>query len=86
MKKYVDDWKHFLTENVNIDDIVKNLSEDDKNFMKEYEYPILRKFMSSEEIKKANNLVKLGLMNKGISDDSRNTVVYYVDSYVFMRL
>lgn len=39
--------------------------------------PILRKLLSSEEIKSANKLVKQGKMQKGIADDGSGLVVYY---------
>lgn len=38
---------------------------------------ILRKMMSSDEIKVANILVRQGLIYKGISDDKQKTVMYY---------
>lgn len=43
------------------------------------EYPLLRKLMSSEEIREANKLVKEGLMTKGKCDDGSGLVVYYCD-------
>ena len=39
--------------------------------------PILRKLLSSEEIKTANKLVKQGKMQKGIADDRSGLVIYY---------
>lgn len=39
---------------------------------------ILRKFLDSKEIKIANNLVKLRLVDKGISDDKQNSVCYNI--------
>jgi len=41
------------------------------------EGPLLRKLMSSEEIKTANKLVKEGKLLKGRSDDKQKTVCYY---------
>ena len=42
--------------------------------------------MTSDEIKISNKLVKKGVMEKGMSDDKKPTVVYYVDSFVRRRL
>tara|TARA_R110000796_G_scaffold1673_2_gene6928 strand:+ start:7534 stop:7704 length:171 start_codon:yes stop_codon:yes gene_type:complete len=39
--------------------------------------PLLRKLMSSEEIKVVNKLVKEGKMFKGISDDKQKSITYY---------
>jgi hypothetical protein len=39
--------------------------------------PILRKLLSSEEIKIANKLVKQGKMQKGVADDGSGLVIYY---------
>jgi len=39
--------------------------------------PILRKLLSSEEIKTANKLVEKGKMQKGIADDRSGLVIYY---------
>lgn len=39
--------------------------------------PVLRKMLSSEEIKTANNLVKQGKMQKGIADNGSGLVIYY---------
>lgn len=39
--------------------------------------PILRKFMSSNEIKVANRLVKKGKLQKGISDEKNGTTQFY---------
>ena len=38
---------------------------------------ILRKLMSSDEIKAANILVKQGLIVKGVSDDKQKSVMFY---------
>jgi hypothetical protein len=38
--------------------------------------PILRKLLSSDEIKIANKLLKQGKMQKGISDDRSGLVIY----------
>jgi hypothetical protein len=40
-------------------------------------HPILRKLLSSEEIKVANRLVKEGKLMKGISDDKQKSRTYY---------
>jgi len=39
--------------------------------------PILRKLMSKDEIKVANELVKNGKLKKGISDDKQKSVIFY---------
>ena len=39
--------------------------------------PVLRKLLSSVEIKTANKLVKEGKMQKGIADDGSGLVIYY---------
>lgn len=39
--------------------------------------PLLRKLMSSDEIKVANKLVKKGLLEKGRSDDKQKTICFY---------
>ena len=38
---------------------------------------ILRKMMSKDEIKSANQLVKEGLLQKGISDDKQRSVNFH---------
>jgi len=40
---------------------------------------VLRKFMDKEDIKMANSLVKKGWMEKGFSDDTTHSIIYYVD-------
>ena len=40
---------------------------------------ILRKLMSKDEIKLANQLVKLGFLVKGISDDKQKTILFRVN-------
>ena len=39
---------------------------------------VLRKFLDSREIRVANNLVKLKLIDKGISDDKQSSVCYNI--------
>ncbi len=66
---------------------IKDLSDKERTFLKDFGTdPTLRKLMSSEEIKMANKLVKKGMMEKGISDDGKSNVIYYVDSFVYRRL
>jgi len=48
--------------------------------------PVLRKLMSSDEIRVANFFVKQGLLEKGRSDDSYASVIYYVDVVVARKL
>jgi hypothetical protein len=66
---------------------IGGLSDSEINFLKDFGTdPVLRKFMTSEEIKVSNKLVKKGLMEKGMSDDKKSNVVYYVDSFIYTRL
>jgi hypothetical protein len=39
--------------------------------------PILRIMLNSEEIKIANKLYKMGLIQKGKSDDKQGLVIFY---------
>jgi len=49
-----------------LDDMIKNLSDDERKFLEDFgTESVLRKMMSSEEIKMANKLVKKGLIEKG---------------------
>ncbi len=75
----------FINEN-SLDDIIKNLSDDERKFLEDFWEPKLRKFMSSEEIKMANKFVKKGLMEKGTSDEKKPGVIYYIDSSIYRRL
>jgi hypothetical protein len=59
---------------------IQNLNDAGKEYLMSYNGTVLRKFMSSDEIKRCNRLVKLGLLCKGKSDDSIASVCYYVDS------
>ena len=69
---------------------IKTLSTDEKNFLINFgDESVLRKLLTSTEIKACNKLVKKGVMEKGMSDEtilSKSTVVYYVDSFVRKRL
>jgi len=70
-----------------IEDKINDLSEKERTFLKDFGTDSkLRKLMASEEIKMANKLVKKGMMEKGTSDDSKSSVIYYVDSFVYRRL
>ena len=70
-----------------IEDKIGVLNNTEINFLKDFGTdPVLRKFMTSEEIKISNKLVKTGLMEKGMSDDKKSNVVYYVDSFIYTRL
>jgi len=40
---------------------------------------LLRKHMDKYEIKNANDLVSLGYLRKGISDDKQKTVIYLIN-------
>jgi hypothetical protein len=51
-----------------------------KSFMEDgYNPTLLRKFMNKDEIKFANSLVKKGYIAKGISDEKKGSVIYYLD-------
>jgi hypothetical protein len=68
---------------------IKNLSQDERDFLINFgDESVLRKMLSSVEIKSCNKLVKKGVMDKGMFDGSqgRSSVVYYVDSFVRKRL
>ena len=70
-----------------LDDMIKNLSDDERKFLEDFgTESVLRKMMTSEEIKMANKLVKKGLMEKGTSDDKKSSVIYYIDSSIYIRL
>jgi hypothetical protein len=70
-----------------IEDKIGGLNDSEINFLKDFGTdPVLRKFMTSEEIKVSTKLVKKGLMEKGMSDDKKSNVVYYVDSFIYTRL
>jgi len=45
------------------------------------ESPILRKFLTKEEIKIVNKLVKDGKLSKGVSDDKHRNVIFYFKNY-----
>jgi hypothetical protein len=70
-----------------LDDMIKDLSDDERKFLEDFgTESVLRKMMSSEEIKMANKLVKKGLIEKGTSDDKKSSVIYYIDSSIYRRL
>ena len=73
--------------NEEIISVIRNLSGDERDFLINFgDESVLRKMLSSTEIKSCNKLVKKGVMEKGMSDETRSTVVYYVDSFVRKRL
>ena len=39
---------------------------------------VLRKFMSTDEIRMSNQLVKEGLFDKGIADEKNGTTAYFL--------
>lgn len=66
---------------------IGSLSGEERDFLINFgDESVLRKLMTSDEIKISNKLVKKGVMEKGMSDDKKPTVVYYVDSFVRRRL
>jgi hypothetical protein len=75
------------TNNILLDKMIKDLSDDERKFIKYFGDEVrLRKFMTTEEIKMANKLFKKGLMEKGKSDEKNPSVTYYVDSSIYRRL
>ena len=67
--------------------VIKNLSGEERDFLINFgDESVLRKLLTSEEIKSCNKLVKKGVMEKGMSDETRSSVVYYVDSFIRKRL
>jgi hypothetical protein len=73
--------------NEEIISVIKTLSGEERSFLINFgDESVLRKLMTSDEIKISNKLVKMGVMEKGMSDDKKPTVVYYVDSFVRKRL
>ena len=73
--------------NEEIISVIKTLSQEERSFLINFgDESVLRKLMTSDEIKISNKLVKKGVMEKGMSDDKKPTVVYYVDSFVRRRL
>ncbi len=66
---------------------IGSLSGEERDFLINFgDESVLRKLMTSDEIKISNKLVKKGVMEKGMSDDKKPTVVYYVDSFVRRRM
>jgi hypothetical protein len=73
--------------NEEIISVIKNLSGEERDFLINFgDESVLRKLLTSEEIKSCNKLVKKGVMEKGMSDETRSSVVYYVDSFIRKRL
>ena len=75
--------------NQDIISAIEILSKDERDFLINFgDDSVLRKLMTSDEIKIANKLVKKGVMEKGMFDGSegRSTVIYYVDSFVRRKL
>ena len=73
--------------NEGITSIIKGLSKEERDFLINFgDDSVLRKPLTSDEIKACNKLVKKGVMEKGMSDEVRSCVVYYVDSFVRNRL
>lgn len=61
------------------DDLKEFLEFMDNNY--QGDRPLLRILMSKEEIKKAEKLVKLGLLCKGTSIENSKLKVYYKDTH-----
>lgn len=73
--------------NEEIISVIKSLSGEERDFLINFgDESVLRKLLTSDEIKTCNKLVKKGVMEKGMSDETRSTVVYYVDSFIRKRL
>ncbi len=64
-----------------------NISDDDRAFLQRLgPDPVYRQLMSSDEIRRANALVKKDLVHKGRSDEKRPKVIYYVPSHIYSSL
>jgi len=73
--------------NEEIISVINGLSKEERDFLINFgDESVLRKLLTSEEIKSCNKLVKKGVMEKGMSDETRSSVVYYVDSFIRKRL
>ena len=86
--KYIKTFESYMS-NEEIISAIEKLSKDEREFLINFgDESVLRKMLSSTEIKMANKLVKKGVMEKGMFDGSegRSTVIYYVDSFVRKRL
>lgn len=86
--KYIKTFESYMS-NEEIISAIEKLSKDEREFLINFgDESVLRKMLSSPEIKMANKLVKKGVMEKGMFDGSegRSSVVYYVDSFVRKRL
>ena len=86
--KYIKTFESYMS-NDEIISAIEKLSKDEREFLINFgDESVLRKMLSSPEIKMANKLVKKGVMEKGMFDGSegRSSVVYYVDSFVRKRL
>jgi len=86
--KYIKTFESYMS-NDEIISAIEKLSKDEREFLINFgDESVLRKMLSSVEIKSCNKLVKKGVMEKGMFDGSegRSTVVYYVDSFVRKRL
>jgi hypothetical protein len=86
--KYIKTFESYMS-NDEIISAIEKLSKDEREFLINFgDESVLRKMLSSPEIKTCNKLVKKGVMEKGMFDGSegRSTVVYYVDSFVRKRL
>lgn len=84
--KYIKTFESYMS-NDEIISAIENLSKEDKDFLIEFgDESVLRKLLTSPEIKICNKLVKKGVMEKGMSDEVKSSVVYYVDSFVRKRL
>ena len=86
--KYIKTFESYMS-NEEIISAIEKLSKDEREFLINFgDESVLRKMLSSPEIKMANKLVKKGVMEKGMFDGSegRSTVIYYVDSFVRKRL
>ncbi len=84
--KYIKTFESYMS-NEEIISAIEKLSKDEREFLINFgDESVLRKMLSSPEIKTCNKLVKKGVMEKGMSDEVKSSVVYYVDSFVRKRL
>ena len=84
--KYIKTFESYMS-NDEIISAIENLSKEDKIFLINFgDESVLRKMLTPTEIKMCNKFVKKGVMEKGMSDEVKSSVVYYVDSFVRKRL
>lgn len=70
-----------------IDISLSSLTDLGREFLSKFTNgPVLRKLLSEDEVKVANLMVREGLLEKGRSDDSKASVIFYMDVVVQRKL